>query len=118
RWLEWFFSQSGFWCRQCKRRGGVAAEQANELGPLHLDDSKPKDHAEYSRSKPCIAAKAGRSCPVGVRLGHLGVSVQMSGLPEGGQAGRFMSTRPRGKELSTSSHPCIPLRPRLAGPLF
>src|SRR5262249_48285657 len=49
---------------QCKRRGGVAAEQANELAPLHLDDSKPKDYAEYSRSKPCIAAKARRSCPV------------------------------------------------------
>src|SRR5260370_29580674 len=27
---------------------------------------KPKDHAEYSRSKPCIAAKAARSCPGGV----------------------------------------------------
>src|SRR6516225_5066369 len=41
-----------------------AAEQANELAPLHLDDSEPKDYAEYSRSKPWIAAKAGRSCPV------------------------------------------------------
>src|SRR5215813_2552396 len=47
-------------CRQCKRRGRVAAEQANELAPLHLDDPKPKDYAEYSRSKPCIAAKARR----------------------------------------------------------
>src|SRR5215813_2016971 len=46
-------------CGQCKRRGRVAAEQANELAPLHLDDPKPKDYAEYSRSKPCIAAKAG-----------------------------------------------------------
>src|SRR5215470_20066319 len=46
-------------CGQCKRRGGGAAEQANELAPLHLDEPKPKDYAEYSRSAPCIAAKAG-----------------------------------------------------------
>jgi hypothetical protein len=59
-------SPSVFSCGQCKRRGGVAAEQANELAPLHLDDPRPKDYAEYSRSKPRIAAKAGRSCPVGV----------------------------------------------------
>jgi len=28
---------------------------------------RPKDYAEYSRWKPCLAAKAGRSCPVGVK---------------------------------------------------
>jgi hypothetical protein len=29
--------------------------------PPHLDDRKPKGYAEYSRSKPCIAAKAERA---------------------------------------------------------
>src|SRR5262245_49145968 len=43
--------------RPMQKRGDGAAEQANELAPLHLDD--PKDYAEYSRSAPCIAAKAG-----------------------------------------------------------
>src|SRR5262249_561403 len=41
-----------------------------ELAPLHLDDPKPKDHAESSRSKPCIAAKATCLCPVWVRSGQ------------------------------------------------
>jgi hypothetical protein len=40
-----------------------AAQQCDELAPLHRADPKPKDHAEYSRSRPCIAAKAARSCP-------------------------------------------------------
>src|SRR5262249_36448416 len=61
------FSQSVFSCGQCKRRGGVAAEHAHELAPLLLDDPKAKDHADYSRSKPCIAAKAGRLSPVWVK---------------------------------------------------
>jgi hypothetical protein len=61
-------SQSVFSCGQCKRRG---SEQANELAPLHLDDPA-QDYAEYSRSAPCIAAKAGtllsalgQECPIG-----------------------------------------------------
>ena len=45
----------------------------------HLDDTKPKDYAGYSRSKQCIAAKTGRSCPVRV-IRYFG-SVSMSGLP-------------------------------------
>ena len=44
----------------------TAAEKADELAPLHVMTPSPRTNAEYSRSKPCIAAKAGRSCPVGV----------------------------------------------------
>jgi hypothetical protein len=29
--------------------------------------TKPKDHGEYSRSRPCIAAKAACSCPLWVK---------------------------------------------------
>jgi hypothetical protein len=35
-----------------------AAEKCNELAPLHRADPKLKDQGEYSRSGPCIAAKA------------------------------------------------------------
>src|SRR5262249_30584614 len=38
-------------CGQCKRRGGVAAEQANELAPLHLDDLS-------ARTMPSIAGRS------------------------------------------------------------
>jgi hypothetical protein len=70
---------------------GSQADQSSALGcplmrhPLsevcpHLDDTKPKDYAGYSRSKQCVAAKAGRSCPVRGHSLHFG-SVSMSGLP-------------------------------------
>jgi hypothetical protein len=52
---------------------------------------KPKDHAEYSRSKPCIAAKAARSCPVGGQTRSFADVGSMSGLPESGHG--FMSAR-------------------------
>jgi hypothetical protein len=32
--------------------------------------TQPKDHGQYSRSWPCIAAKAARSCPLWVISGH------------------------------------------------
>ena len=43
-----------------------AAKERNELSPFHRADPKPKDHREYSRSGPCIAAKAVRACPIWV----------------------------------------------------
>src|SRR5262249_35563882 len=49
---------------RCERPGdGRAADQRYELAPFHRDDPKPKDYAEYSRSRPCIAAKLPRLCP-------------------------------------------------------
>jgi hypothetical protein len=71
-----------------------AAQQCDELAPLHRADPKPKDHAEYSRSRPCIAAKAARSCPSWVKLGRSAMSAQCPVCPKADTAGRFMSTRP------------------------
>jgi hypothetical protein len=51
---------------RCRR----AAQSQDELAPFHRDDPKPEDHAEYSRSRPCIAAKAGCSCPLWVMSRH------------------------------------------------
>src|SRR6516164_10996298 len=45
------------------------AEQGDELAPLHRADPKPKEHGEYNRLEPCIAAKAPRSCPGVSRAG-------------------------------------------------
>jgi hypothetical protein len=45
---------------RCRR----AAQSQDELATFHRADPKPEDHAEYSRSRPCIAAKAVRSCPL------------------------------------------------------
>src|SRR5262245_23015087 len=63
-------SSSNRFCRSLapedKERRRRAAEQRDELAPLHRADPKPKDHGEYSRSGPCIAAKAARSCPLWV----------------------------------------------------
>src|SRR5262249_7967583 len=39
---------------------------------------------KYSRSGPCIAAKAARTCPVCVKVGDRAMSASMSGLLESG----------------------------------
>jgi hypothetical protein len=52
-----------------------AAEERNELTPLHRADRKPKDHPEYSRSGPCIAAKAAASR---LRVNHVGLTRPMT----------------------------------------
>src|SRR6516225_1803148 len=49
--------------------------------PMNSRRCKPKDHAEYSRSKPCIAAKAARSCSVGVKMRKTRIEYMLSGFP-------------------------------------
>src|SRR5262249_3205851 len=46
--------------RACRERPRCrAAEERDELATFHRADRNPKDYAEYSRSGPCNAAKAG-----------------------------------------------------------
>jgi hypothetical protein len=52
--------------RPRRKRPGDRCRESRRTRASSSDDPKPKTNAEYSRSKPCIAAKAGRSCPVGV----------------------------------------------------
>src|SRR5262245_31202442 len=59
-------ARSGLCRRGWRRpRGRRAADERKELAPLHRADPKPNDHWEYSRSGPCIAAKAARSSGLG-----------------------------------------------------
>src|SRR6266404_5390375 len=41
--------------RAANAKGEAASPPSKPMNSLHLDDPKPKDYAEYSRSKPCIA---------------------------------------------------------------
>src|SRR5215467_5574881 len=68
-------SSCGGRCSSYRSRGGVfewprcrAADERDELAPPHGAYPKAKDlELKYSRSGPCIAAKAARLCPLWVR---------------------------------------------------
>src|SRR5262249_25917129 len=47
-----------------------------------------RSRAKYSRSGPCIAAKAGHSCPLGGTTGHSAMSAQCPVCPTADMAGR------------------------------
>ena len=49
--------------------GWITGRSAGFLAPFHRADPRPKDHGEYSRSGPCIAAKAATQCQL---MGHSG----------------------------------------------
>ena len=72
-----------------------AAEERNKFAAFHRDDLKPKDRAEYSKSRPCIAAKVACSCPLWVisdRRGRSRTTVYVRFAPESGQVADHLGT--------------------------
>src|SRR5262249_25966903 len=57
----------------------TTAEKRDEFPPPHGAYPKAKDHELIIA--PCIAAKSGHSCPLGVILGHYRTATAMSGTP-------------------------------------
>ena len=76
--------------------GWITGRSAGFLAPFHRADPRPKDHGEYSRSGPCIAAKGATQCQL---MGHSGRNRRPASAPTA------MPTNARQAPLTMSTSP-------------
>src|SRR5262249_17056072 len=96
----------------CRQRpcGCRAAEQGDEIAPPH--GGLPQGQGsliKYSRSGPCIAAKAASQCPLGVKSGKAQNEQTLSALPPN-VANLALSSAGLACEFGWSASPALPWR--------